>query len=69
MRRTAAQVWPDTPVVIRGLTFEELYAAMEATGEASCFDDAPYARFVDAARHRERAMGDLPGSDLHLLLP
>lgn len=69
MRRTAAQAWPDTPVVIRGLTFEELCAAMEATGEAFCFDDASYARFVEAARHRERAMGDLPQSDLHLLFP
>lgn len=67
MQRTAAQVCPDTPVVIRGLSFDELYVTMEAMGGALCFDDKSYARFVEAAQNRGMIVGDLPDNDLHLL--
>ena len=69
MRRTAAQVWPDTPVVIRGLTFEEIYVLMEGMHEAFCFDQESYDRFTEEAQNRRMAVGDLQKQDLRLLFP
>ncbi len=70
MQRTAGQMWPGTPATIRAVTFDTFYEAMEVTGEAYCFDDESYARFVETARNRGMAKGDLQNNDdLHLLFP
>jgi hypothetical protein len=69
MQRTAIHVFPDTRVVIRGLTFEEIYVLMEGMGEAFCFDQESYDRFVEEAQNRRMAVGDLQNKDLHLLFP
>lgn len=69
MQRTASQVWPDTPVVIRGLTFEEMHIFMEETGEPLCFDQESYDRFTQEALNRRMAVGDLQHQGLRLLFP
>lgn len=69
MQRTAGQVWAGTPVTIQAVTFDQFYEAMEVTGEAYCFDDESYARFVETARSRRMAVGDLQNNGLHLLFP
>jgi hypothetical protein len=69
MQRTASQVWPGTPVTIHAVTFDQFHEVMEVTGEVYCFDDASYARFVETARGRGMAVGDLQNNGLHLLFP
>jgi len=69
MQRTAAQVWPGIPVVIRGNTFEEIYVLMEGMSEVFCFDQESQDRFIETAQNRGMAVGDLQNEDLHLLFP
>ena len=69
MQHTASLVWPGTPVVIRGLTFEEIYVLMEEMQEAFCFDQESLDLFLEEAQNRRMAVGELQNKDLHLLFP